>query len=418
MNALFDNVAIIDPLSSGAVYGSEARRLGLRPYAVLSSSKLPNYLLGTFHPEDFEDVVQHEDVDATVRWLEARRVRAILPGTQSALGIVDRIADRLGVPGNPVDTAPARLDKALMKQRLCEHDVPCAAFTKSDRLGDLRRFSDSNGYPVVAKPPEGMGTKGVRICRNSRELEAAFHAIMALPALYHGGRPQVLVEEYLDGEEYFMNFRHYGNERHLVCFAQYEKIQTEYSAGIYKNIWSLPLTVPEAVSSACYVRRVNAALGVQLGINDVEFKLTSRGPRFIELNNRLPGAMTPDMIQRCTGFNCYKENFRLFLGEPPATSQPVEYHRHYCICCLMSEDDGELVSVKGLREVRRLRSFDGVKFYAQPGDRIERTSDLISTWGLVFLVHDDRDILREDADSVHRTLKAVVQGDRALAGVS
>jgi biotin carboxylase len=412
MKNSLDAIAVIDPFSAGAPYGIEARRLGFRPLAVLSSADLPSYYLSTFRPQDFDGVLQHKDMDATVSWLKERDIRALLPGTQSALGLVDMVADRLGVPGNSLATSSCRLDKAMMKFRLQEQDVPCASFVEGDRLDDLCRWGEAKGYPVVAKPPEGLGTKGVRVCRERRELETAFHYIMSLPGLYHGGRRRVLVEEYLDGDEYFMNFLHCGGLRRLICFARYEKIQTEDSAGIYKNIYSLPLDSPEVEALATYVRRVNEALDVQLGINDVEFKLTRKGPRFIELNNRLPGAGTPDMIQRCTGFNCYKENFRLFLGELSGLSRPINYHRHFCICCLISEDSGELAGIEGLGQVRRLPSFDGVKFYRNIGDPIERTTDLLSTWGLVFLIHEDPEVLRGDADSVHRTLKAIVENNR------
>jgi len=86
----------------------------------------------------------------------------------------------------------------------------------------------------------------------------------------------------------------------------------------------------------------------------------------------------------------------------------IEYARHFCICCLISEVSGEIVDFEGLREVRRLPSFDGIRLYGDIGGRIERTVDLISTWGIVLLVHEDRQTLRRDADIVHRTLKAVV----------
>jgi biotin carboxylase len=404
----FDAVAVIDPFSAGALYGSEARRLGLRPYAVLSSTDMPSYFLSSFRPHDFEEVLEHRDLETTFRSLKARKVRALLPGTSSALGLVDLLAARLGLPGNPLASARCRRDKALMKKCLLEHDIPCAAFAESARLGVLRRWSERNGFPVVAKPPQGVATKGVRVCRNPLELEAAFDLIMSLPSLYHGERRRVLVEEYLDGDEFFMNFLNHGSDRRLIAFACYEKIQTDYSAGVYKNIYSLPLDAPKAREACDYVRRVNAALDVQLGINDVEFKLTSRGPRFIELNNRLPGAMTPVMIQRCTGFNCYAENLRLFLGEGSAATRPVHYDRHYCVCCLMSEDSGEIIAIEGLPEVRRLPSLEGLTLFRKLGDRVERTSDLLSTWGLVFLVHEDQQVLRRDAEFVHRTLKAIV----------
>lgn len=49
-------------------------------------------------------------------------------------------------------------------------------------------------YPIVAKPVRGRGSHGVKICRDSTEL--ADHV-----ALLFGESPQVLLEEYLTGEE-------------------------------------------------------------------------------------------------------------------------------------------------------------------------------------------------------------------------
>jgi len=405
MSEPFPAVAIIDPFSSGALFGCEARRLGLRPYAVFSGPDLPEHSLRSFRRYDFEDAHSHTDLDTTVAWLRARGVRAVVPGTQTALGLVDVVADRLGVPGNCPATAAARADKGQMKQRLRAKDVACAASTESDRLADLLRWTEQIGYPVVTKPPRGFGTKGVRVCKDRAELEAGFDYIMNLPPLYHGGRPRVLVEEYLDGEEYFINFLHRGDERQLLCVARYEKIRTTLSAGVYRNIWSLPLAAPEAHAAADYVCEVNRALAVRIGINDIEFKLTSRGPRVIELNNRLPGAFVPDLIHRCSGFDCYAENLRVFLGLAPAARGPVRYHRHFCVCCLISDAAGTVTGIEGMSVVRNLSSFVGVHFNVRVGDSIEPTTDLQSTWGLVFLVHEDPDVLRENAEIVHRALR-------------
>jgi biotin carboxylase len=409
MNVPEDRIAVVDPCRAAARFGSEARRLGLAPYAILSSGDLPHYHLNTFRPADFEEVHRHSDLESTVRWLKERKVRAVVPGAQLGLRLADQLADRLDLPGNPLASAPARLDKALMKQRLREQGIPCAAFTEGDQLRELQRWSEAHGYPVVAKPPEGAGTRGVRVCHDPRQLAAAFAQIMDLPALFHGAHRRVVVEEYLDGDEYFMDLVHDGDRHQVIACARYEKIQTEDSAGIYRNIFSLPLDAPEVEEAYGYVRRVSAALDVRLGVSDVEYKLTSKGPRFIELNNRLPGAMVPDMIQRCTGFNCYAEDLRLFLGEPAPAAVPVRYHRHYCVCCLISEGSGELAAVEGLRQVRRLASLDGVHIYQKVGEPIERTTDLTSTWGLVTLIHEDRQVLRHDADLVHRTLRPVIR---------
>jgi hypothetical protein len=39
------------------------------------------------------------------------------------------------------------------------------------------------------------------------------------------------------------------------------------------------------------------------------------------------------------------------------------------------------------------------------GEVIEATRDFLSTWGFVYLVHEDCDLLRRQAEIVHENLK-------------
>jgi hypothetical protein len=157
------------------------------------------------------------------------------------------------------------------------------------------------------------------------------------------------------------------------------------------------------------IKAANTALGVRFGINDTEFKMTSRGLRVIEVNNRLPGAGTPRMIHKCSGLNCYQETVRLYLGQRPGPSDDYRFIRHYCVCCLINDRAGRVVGYEGVKEVTSLPSFDDIRFIADLEADWPVTRDLASAWGLVWLVNEDQAELDRDAEAVHALLRLRVE---------
>jgi len=219
-----------------------------------------------------------------------------------------------------------------------------------------------------------------------------------------------LVEEYLDGDEYFMNLLHDGQEQSkIVSLARYEKIQRDGRASIYRNIRSMALDDPLAREVLPQIRAANVALGVQVGINDTEFKMTSRGLRVIEINNRLPGAGTPRMIQKCSGLNCYQESVRLFLGKHTRSPEEYRFVRNYCVCCLINDHSGQVIGYEGVEEVTNLPSFDDLRLIAEVDRDWPATRDLASAWGMVWLVHEDPVQLDRDAEAVHVIMRLQVR---------
>jgi hypothetical protein len=191
--------------------------------------------------------------------------------------------------------------------------------------------------------------------------------------------------------------------------ARYEKIQRDGRASIYRNIRSMALDDPLAREVLPQIQAANAALDVRIGINDTEFKITSRGVRMIEVNNRLPGAGTPRMIHKCSSLNCYQEAVRLYLGEYAQPAQDYRFARHYCVCCLINDRSGRVAGYDGVEDVTALPSFEDIRLIAMPGEDWPVTVDLASAWGLVWLVNEDRAQLDRDVDAVHALMRLRVE---------
>jgi len=83
-----------------------------------------------------------------------------------------RLRERLGLPGQDVDSATAYRDKVVMKRLARAAGIRVPAFTAVDSPADLFDFLDAEGYPAVVKPRFGAGSEGVSILRDPADVTA------------------------------------------------------------------------------------------------------------------------------------------------------------------------------------------------------------------------------------------------------
>jgi biotin carboxylase len=399
-------VAVVDPVAAGAPYGAEIRAMGLSPLGILTRDFSNPYTARSLRRDDFTEIYRHRSLPDTVQFLKDRQVAAIVPGDQMALEHSDLFADALGLPGNPVESMHARFNKRAMKERWDAHGVPCASWLESGDMAAVRSWAGHRGYPVVLKPNASTGSCHVFVCANAEDVTAAFAVITTEPDTDGIRYDTVLAEEYLDGDEYLAILLHDGAGGSVpVSLARYEKVQRDGHASIYRNVRSVALTDPLAREAMPRIQAANTALGVRVGINDTEFKMTSRGLRLVEVNNRLPGVGAPHVIHACSGLNCYQETVRLFLGEYRPPEREYRYSRHYNVCCLINDRPGRVIGYDGIDRVTALPSFDDMRLVAATGLDWPVTTDLSTCWSLVWLVHEDPAQLDRDTELVHTLMR-------------
>ena len=63
-------------------------------------------------------------------------------------------------------------DKRKAYQYVTTHGIPCPKCWYPDSMSDVEAKADTLEYPVVVKPVDGTGNKGLSICNNENELIA------------------------------------------------------------------------------------------------------------------------------------------------------------------------------------------------------------------------------------------------------
>ena len=137
--------------------------------------------------------------------LTAAKERADLvvvgPEAPLAAGLVDRLATA-GIPVFGPTAAAARIEssKAFSKELMQEHGIPTADARTFVDFDSAARYIDAHVEPLVVKASGLAAGKGAVVCRTRAEATAMASAMLKDGAFGEAGS-EVLVEEFLDGEE-------------------------------------------------------------------------------------------------------------------------------------------------------------------------------------------------------------------------
>lgn len=195
--------------------------------------------------------------------------------------------DRLGIPGMGEKAALNFREKNRMKQVLRDAGVPVARQALLTGADEARRFVEQVGYPIVVKPPSGMGSKGTMRVSSNSELEGALETLMVSPS------NPAQAEEFIRGDEY--TFETVTIDGRPVWHSS-----SYYLPGplqVLENPWmqycillpreQLP---PHAEAFRPVNTRALAALGIQTGLSHMEwFGRADGSPVVSEVGARPPG---------------------------------------------------------------------------------------------------------------------------------
>lgn len=159
-------------------------------------------------------LVSTTDIDAVVQLCKDEKVDGVFTAfIDSMLPYTRQICDRLGFPFYASeDQIRMSLDKSFFKEtcRRCHVPVP-DDYTEEIRANGIDGAAIK--YPVIVKPIDSSGGRGVRICNDQAELEAAYDYAMSISPGKH-----VMVEECVIGEEVTATYTMKDGEISLSCF--------------------------------------------------------------------------------------------------------------------------------------------------------------------------------------------------------
>lgn len=311
-------VALVEPSHYGVMFAQAAYDMGCKVISIASSKENPQKYgyEGIYHDLIIADIRDVESLyDAIKNSTYADKLDALIPATDYASHITAKVAERLGLRGIPYEAAMKARNKDLARDAYERKGIPSAKYRKVKTKDEAMKGAGEIGYPIVLKPTNAASSQNVFFINDPNELNHAMDKMFEFKTTYmnFGVRDEYLIEEYIDGQEFSVEiFLKEGD----ILFATVTEKTTSELPYFVETLHTMPTSIytdrqKEIIDTAASAMK---ALGIMDGPSHVEVKLSSKGPKIIEVNGR-PGGdnISSDLLIHALGVNIFRATIGYYL---------------------------------------------------------------------------------------------------------
>lgn len=271
-----------------------AKNLGLR--VIITDYNTPDLSPAKRVADDHFDV-SISDIDAVVRLIKEQNVSGVLPGFSDRwLPTYAKICRAAGLPSYATTEQLELLtDKKRYKELLEDFKIPTV---QGFSLGEAKRGNiPSDSYPLIVKPADGSGSRGISICESVEDLSSSLTT-----ALDYSWTNATVIERYLPGDEATVFWVFQDGEYHVSML--WNRHMHEFGGGLHR------LPVAYTSPSALLPRYLE--------------KVAPKVEEMLSSLNIANGIMFMQGLVRDGDFYTYDIGFR------PTPTQEYRITEHYC----------------------------------------------------------------------------------------
>ena len=336
------------------------------------------YLVSTTDVEAIYEVAKKEDVNGILAYASDP---AAVPAAI--------VSERLGLPTNPVRSVEILGIKQRWRQFLLEHHFACPkyySFSSTTSIQDIYAHIGDFVFPIVVKPTDSSGSKGVTILTDQNNLKEAIDH-----AKSYSRNQILLIEEYIcrkypnviGGDIFVYNGK-------IVLYGEMDCLR-DTSSPLIPIGKKCPTRLNNIQKEHIYkeLQRVISTLNIKFGEMNIEIILDENdNVHFLELGPRAGGNMIPIQLSDIFGIDLVKANIQVAMGESPDFLQkPLQANvgcfMHYVLHSytngiFIDVDIDQCISQNIYRKV----------IYKNPGDSVECFDGAGKALGIIFLHFD------------------------------
>jgi biotin carboxylase len=360
----------------------KAKQMGLHVVVSDGSSDAPG-----FNYSDDQIIASTYNVDGTLQKAKhyhekVRNIDGVICIASDVPLTVASVAKELDLPGIPIETAKLAMDKLSMKDRFSDAGIPVPEYMPLNNLEDLFSIVNDWDFPLVIKPVDSRGARGVLRLTKDVDLRWAWNH-----ALENSPNKRVMVERFLDGPQVSTEAIIIDGIGYPIGFSDrnYEFID-RFAPYIIENGGGFPshLDHDDQIAIADMSIKAGLALGINNGIAKGDMVLTNEGPQVIEIAARLSGGwLSTDQIPLGLGIDLIGSAIKLALGEKIDVKELIpQYHKGVAIRYFFPEPG----IVKGINIPSKYENVNWVHrvgLFVKPGDRIGKVTNHTRRTGFV-----------------------------------
>lgn len=374
-----------------------AQALGLRVLATDGFAERPGYAIADLH--ELADIT---DADATLHAARRHRIDGVLcDTTDTGVRSAAFVAESLGLPGVGAEAARYCTDKAAMTACIAAAGLRVPRWREVANAGELAAAAEAIGFPLVVKPIDAQGGRGVSVVHGTAALEAALQA--AMTASRSG---KAIVQSFVRGIEIIVDSLIVAGRVHRLGLAR--KTAFDDNPTVSSRITYGATELP---ASAAAIDELNTAtlkaLGIRQGLVHAEYLIDGEGAVPVDVAARGGGVMIySTVLPHVSGVDAMQAAIRLALGQAADAAPRAQRGANIEFLRVPS---GRVVSIEGVDDARTMPGIAAVHLFHGVGDTVRALQDKEDRLGFVVALADDAEAALAQSQRASQRIRARIE---------
>lgn len=375
-------------------------------YYVITADYIPDNIAHKFSDEYVN--VSIIDKEAVLKVAREKQIDGIMsfgvdPGVVSA----SYVQNQMGLPSfGPFESVEILQNKDKFRAFLTEHgfNVPKAkGFTNAaDAMADAAIWD----YPIIVKPTDAAGSKGVTRVDNADQLKAAVDYAFEKSISSH-----IIIEDFIDKAGCSSDTDSMSVDGKLVftsfCAQRFDlNASNPYTPAAYS--WPSTFTAEQEAYLTSEIQRLITLLGLKTVVYNIETRIGTNGkPYIMELTPRGGGNRLCEMLRYSTGVDMITAITRAMVGDPIEPIEQKPYNGHWAEIILHADQDGVFDHLDISKDLpAELVEED---LWVKQGDKVESFEGANNAIGTLVLKFQSAEELEKAITNQRDWLKVVVK---------
>ena len=317
------------------------------------------------------------------------------------------VAEKMGLPGNPYRTVQIMSEKNLFREFLKDNNLNYPRFGNYQNKEEALQHLDDFDYPVILKPVDSSGSKGVTVVYEKENVSNAIDV-----ALNKSRSKRFIIEEYIEpvgkqlhGDGFVQNgkvvFLHLGDHHFDSTINNLVPYSTTY-----------PTEHPVEIVNACknQIQDFMSKVGFKNGGFNVELRISNKDnkPYIIDIGARNGGNFTPKVIEYGSGFNFLDRAIKIALGESIDDIKMTDKVSDFVSYLILHSDKNGVLNNIVLDKMIEDRIIEK-HIYLKSGDKVETFLGANAALGVLIMKYESREVMDEIVENFHNLYKVELQ---------
>lgn len=342
------------------------------------------------------DLAKKLEIDAIMSF-------AVDPGVVTAA----YVAEKMGLPfQGSYESVKILQDKSLFRKFLTDNGFNVPNARGYYRIEDAFRDIDFFNWPVIVKPVDSAGSKGVTKVDRPEDLRKAIE--YALEESHSGN---FIIEDFLEKEGHSSDTDSFTINGNLVfCSFSDQRFDEKADNPFTPSAYSWPATMPQEAQEelASELQRLMTLLDMKTGIYNIETRICRNGkPYIMEVSPRGGGNRLAEMLKYASRTPLIEYAVRAALGMPVTGLEMPRYYGHLAEVILHADTDGVFEGLELSSDFTDM--VVETDLWVKPGDKVRGFSGANNAIGTLVLRFPSKESLEKAMSDIPSWCKVMLR---------